>query len=125
MLISSSFGSVETKESTDEINEKGGRKEEVEVGRVKGQDVKREGEKGGERRCGDIDSLASLQFNTTELLLHSSPYEMRSLSPQLVFSVAFLRGTCVYVSLYCTSGSILHNLDLKVHLLSVFASCSL
>lgn len=58
--------------------------------RTEGTDVKGEKEEEKEeekRRCGDIDSLASQQFNTTELLLHSSPYEMKSLSPELVFSL--------------------------------------
>lgn len=49
-------------------------------------DVEEEEEEEEEaRRCGEIDSLASQQFNTTELLLHSSPYEMRSLSLLLFF----------------------------------------
>lgn len=65
-------------------------------------DVKGEKEEEKEeekRRCGDIDSLASQQFNTTELLLHSSPYEMRSLSPELVFSLWL--SVCLYMCL-CT-----------------------
>lgn len=76
--------------------EKGGR------GRKKGEagwvEVVDEGEE--ERRCGEIDPLASQQFNTTELLLHSSPYEMRSLflsgSSRSVCS-CMCDCTCVYL----------------------------
>ena len=57
------------------------------------------------RRCGEIDSLASQQFNTTELLLHSSPYEMRSLS---LCSASLLRSlTFVYVCMHvCVSACV-------------------
>lgn len=81
-----------------------------------------------ERRCAEIDSLASQQFNTTELLLHSSPYEMRSLS--LSGSTVVTCCVFVYVCMYmCVSAcvyqymcdplmsrSIIYNLVLKVHL---------
>lgn len=85
-------------------------------------DVKGE-EEVEERRCAEIDSLASQQFNTTELLLHSSSYEMRSLSLWLHFSQAL--SVCLYMCV-CTcvyqymcdplmSRSIIYNLVLKVH----------
>lgn len=81
-------------------------------------------------RRGDIDSLASLQFNTTELLLHSSPYEMRSLSlrgssPLVCVSACvcvFVR-VCRYTRDPLMTRSILYNLVLKVRL-SVSSSSS-
>lgn len=72
------------------MKEEEGRENKGEAGvgeRTKRTDVKGEEEEKGERRCGEIDSLASQQFNTTELLLHSSPYEMRSLSLEVLFSL--------------------------------------
>lgn len=64
---------------------------------VKGEEEKEE----EERRCGEIDFLANQQFNTTELLLHSSPYEMRSFSLWLLFSL------CLSVCLYmCVSACV-------------------
>lgn len=56
-----------------------------------------------ERRCGGIDSLASQRFNTTELLLHSSPYEMRSLSLSDVLCV----GLCVRAHV-CSGTCVIH-----------------
>lgn len=65
--------------------EREGKKGEARAWRVYVEEEEEEEEEQEERRreerqCGEIDSLASQQFNTTELLLHSSPYEMRSLS---------------------------------------------
>lgn len=54
----------------------------------------------GRGRCGEIDSLASQQFNTTELLLHSSPYEMRSLSPPPLLCDSLHVCICMCVSVY-------------------------
>lgn len=72
----------------------------------------------GRGRCGEIDSLASQQFNTTELLLHSSPYEMRSLSPApLSFVTLYMCvSACVYQYMCdpLMTGSILYNLDFRV-----------
>lgn len=69
---------------------------------VKGEEEK---EKEEERRCGEIDFLANQQFNTTELLLHSSHYEMRSLSLWLLFSLWL--SLCLYVCMYmCVSACV-------------------